>query len=102
MPYPIQEERLTAEAYIGFLKRTDLGSQYPKERFVQRIGTLIEKTAIGLAARNAEGDIAGVCFGITDLASDSDFRLSLFEDVILGHMKNSFILDSPLVRILRV
>ena len=75
MPYPIQEERLTAKAYIEFLKRTDLGSQCPKKRFVQRIGTLIEKTAIGLAARNAEGDIVGVCFGITDFASDGDFRL---------------------------
>ena len=29
----IKEERLTAEEYIDFLKRTDLGSQYPKERF---------------------------------------------------------------------
>ena len=29
----IKEERITAEEYIDFLKRTDLGSQYPKERF---------------------------------------------------------------------
>ena len=29
----IREERLTPEEYIDFLKRTDLGSQYPKERF---------------------------------------------------------------------
>ena len=28
-----KEERLTPEAYIDFLKRTNLGSQYPKERF---------------------------------------------------------------------
>ena len=33
----IQEERLSAEEYIEFLKRTDLGSQYPKERFNERI-----------------------------------------------------------------
>ena len=33
----IKEERLTAEEYIDFLKRTDLGSQYPKERFYDRI-----------------------------------------------------------------
>ena len=32
-----KEERLTAEEYIEFLSRTDLGSQYPKERFEQRI-----------------------------------------------------------------
>ena len=29
MNYVINEERLTAEEYIGFLKETDLGSQYP-------------------------------------------------------------------------
>ena len=31
--YVIREERLAAEEYIDFLKHTDLGSQYPKERF---------------------------------------------------------------------
>ena len=36
----IQEERVKAEEYIDFLKRTDLGSQYPKERFEQRIAKL--------------------------------------------------------------
>ena len=34
----IQEERVTSEEYIDFLKRTDLGSQYPKERFVTAPG----------------------------------------------------------------
>ena len=29
MNYTINEEPLTAEEYIGFLKKTDLGSQYP-------------------------------------------------------------------------
>ena len=33
MEYTINEERLTADEYIEFLKHTDLGSQYPKERF---------------------------------------------------------------------
>ena len=33
----IKEERIIAEEYIDFLRRTDLGSQYPKERFEQRI-----------------------------------------------------------------
>lgn len=36
----IKEERITAEEYIDFLKRTDLGSQYPKERFEERISKL--------------------------------------------------------------
>ena len=38
----IQEERISAEEYIAFLKRTDLGSQYPKERFENRIAKLEE------------------------------------------------------------
>ena len=38
MNYTIKEERLTAEEYIAFLKHTDLGFQYPKERFRERNG----------------------------------------------------------------
>lgn len=64
----IQEERLTAEEYIGFLKHTDLGSQYPKERFHERIKTLVKRASISLVARNDAGEIVGVCFGITDFA----------------------------------
>ena len=68
MNYTIKEERLTAEEYIEFLKHTDLGSQYPKERFRQRIGTLVNRASISLVARNETGSIVGVCFGITDFA----------------------------------
>ena len=68
MNYTIKEERLTAEDYIEFLKHTDLGSQYPKERFRQRIGTLVNRASISLVARNEAGSIVGVCFGITDFA----------------------------------
>ena len=68
MNYTIREERLTPEAYIGFLRRTDLGSQYPKERFHERIATLVEKVSISLTARDDEGDLIGVGFGITDFA----------------------------------
>ena len=68
MNYTIQEERLTPEAYISFLRCTDLGSQYPKERFHERIATLVEKVSISLTARDAQGDLIGVCFGITDFA----------------------------------
>ena len=38
----IHHERITAEEYIDFLKRTDLGSQYPKERFRERIEKLVK------------------------------------------------------------
>ena len=68
MHYSINEERLTAAEYIAFLKHTDLGSQYPKERFEARIATLVQRASISLVARNENGDIIGVCFGITDFA----------------------------------
>lgn len=68
MDYTIREERLTAEEYIDFLKRTDLGSQYPKERFEERIGILVRKAAISLTARGADHELLGVCFCITDFA----------------------------------
>lgn len=68
MFYTINEERITAEEYIEFLRRTDLGSQYPKERFEERINTLVNKVSISLVARSGEKQIIGVCFGITDFA----------------------------------
>ena len=64
----IGEERLTAEEYINFLKRTDLGSQYPKERFEERISKLVNTVTISLAARNENGLMVGVLFGLTDYA----------------------------------
>ena len=68
MNYTIKEERLTADEYIEFLKHTDLGSQYPKERFRERIGTLVNRASISLVVRNEAGSIVGICFGITDFA----------------------------------
>lgn len=68
MEFVINEERLTAEEYIEFLKHTDLGSQYPKENFEERIATLVEKASISLVARDNKQQIIGVCFGITDFA----------------------------------
>ena len=68
MDYTIKEERLAAEEYIEFLKHTDLGSQYPRERFEERIGTLVSRASISLVARNRDNRIIGVCFGITDFA----------------------------------
>ena len=62
----IAEERITAEEYIEFLKRTDLGSQYPKERFAERIRKLVRNVSISLVARNGDGLAVGVLFGLTD------------------------------------
>ena len=64
----IHSERLTAEEYTDFLKRTDLGSQYPKERFAERIPKLLENASISLAARNEEHRLVGVLLGLTDFA----------------------------------
>ncbi len=64
----IREERLTPEEYIDFLKRTDLGSQYPKERFAERIEKLVKNVSVSLAARTEEGLLVGVLFGLTDFA----------------------------------
>ena len=64
----ILEERNSAEEYIDFLKRTDLGSQYPKERFDERIAKLVTTVSISLVARNENGVIVGVLFGLTDFA----------------------------------
>ena len=64
----IREERLTPEEYIDFLKRTDLGSQYPKERFAERIEKLVKNVSVSLAARTEDGLLVGVLFGLTDFA----------------------------------
>ena len=64
----IMEERISAEEYIDFLKRTDLGSQYPKERFENRIAKLVNTVSISLVARNEIGTVIGVLFGLTDFA----------------------------------
>ena len=64
----IREERVTAEEYIDFLKRTDLGSQYPKERFAERIARLVRTVSVSLTARDEQGLLVGVLFGLTDFA----------------------------------
>ena len=64
----IREERISAEEYIDFLKRTDLGSQYPKERFEERIRKLVQNVSVSLVARNENGTAVGVLFGLTDFA----------------------------------
>ena len=64
----IRSERISVEEYLDFLGRTDLGSQYPKERFMERIARLVDKVSISLVARNEAGLAVGVLFGLTDFA----------------------------------
>lgn len=66
MKVSYKEEYLKASEYIDFLKRTNLGSQYPKERFEERIGKLVKNVSISLVARNEKGIVVGVLFGLTD------------------------------------
>lgn len=66
MTITFEEQRLSKDEYIDFLKRTDLGSQYPAERFEERIEKLVRHTTISLVAKNDHGLIVGVLFGLTD------------------------------------
>lgn len=68
MSINITEQRVSEAEYIDFLKRTNLGSQYPKERFEERIEKLVRNVSISLVAKNEEGTIVGVLFGLTDFA----------------------------------
>ena len=45
-----------------------MGSQYPKERFEERIKKLVNNVSISLVARNESGTVVGVLFGLTDFA----------------------------------
>ncbi len=64
----IKREKLAPDEYVEFLSRTDLGSQYPKERFCERIPRLLQNASISLAARDADGKLVGVLLGLTDFA----------------------------------
>lgn len=66
--YTIVSERLTAEEYVDFLKRTDLGSQYPRERFEARIPKLLASASVSLTARDDQQRVVGVLLGLTDFA----------------------------------
>ena len=61
-------KRLEYQEYFDFLKRTDLGSQYPKEDLEKRIGKLLQNCSLSITARNQDNLLVGICFGITDFA----------------------------------
>ena len=79
----INSERISPEEYIDFLKRSDLGSQYPQERFNERIERLLKNASVSLSARNDDGLLVGVLLGlsdnaywlhVTDLGVDRDYE----------------------------
>ena len=64
----IERERVSPEEYVEFLKHTDLGSQYPRERFEERIQRLLENVSISLTARDGNNRLVGVLLGLTDFS----------------------------------
>jgi len=63
-----RDESISFEEYYEFLKRTDLGSQYPKERFEERLKRSLKNGSICISARNENGLLVGVALGLTDFA----------------------------------
>ena len=63
-----ENEPLSFEEYYDFLKRSDLGSQYPQEQFEERIRKLLTTRSVAITARNEEEKLIGIAFGITDFA----------------------------------
>lgn len=61
-------ERLKFEEYLDFLKRCDLGSQYPKQNFEARIRKLLASVDVCITARMEAGKLIGVAMGVTDWA----------------------------------
>ncbi|MEX0289752.1 MAG: GNAT family N-acetyltransferase [Puniceicoccaceae bacterium] len=61
-------ERLEYEEYYNFLKRTDLGSQYPNEDLEKRIKKLLKNCSLSITARNEDNLLIGICFGLTDFS----------------------------------
>ncbi len=61
-------EKIEFSEYVDFLSRTDLGSQYPKEDFVERVSRMLLNRAVSVTARNEQGTLIGVCFGQSDFA----------------------------------
>lgn len=61
-------ERLEFTEYREFLTRTDLGSQYPAQNFEIRVTKVLRNVDICITARNGDGLLVGMCFGLTDFA----------------------------------
>ena len=66
----VKEERISSKNFNGFLntQETIWGSQYPKERFEERIAKLVDHVSIGSYCKKQENQIVGVLFGLTDYA----------------------------------
>lgn len=61
-------ERLEPSEYVDFLRRSDLGSEYPRKEFPTRIARLLQNADIYITARSGSGKLVGACLGVTDFA----------------------------------
>ena len=77
-----KEERLTPEAYIDFLKRTNLGSQYPKERFQERIAKLVKNVSISCLVAGA------ACHGLRISEDPVKFKVGVIAGLIRHQNSN--------------
>jgi ribosomal protein S18 acetylase RimI-like enzyme len=60
-------ERPTPEEWLGFLRRSALGSLYPQKRFAERFPRMVRNVDVVTTAR--DGDLlVGLCAGLTDFA----------------------------------
>ncbi len=59
------DERLTYAEYVRFLIDSDLGAQYPRQRFEERIPKLLANSSVVVTARS-EGRLVGVLMAVTD------------------------------------
>ncbi|NSW52729.1 MAG: GNAT family N-acetyltransferase [Anaerolineae bacterium] len=61
-------EHLSAEEYLEFLTRTDLGHEYPLEDLLERMPLHLQHCNLFLTARNPDGLLVGACIGMADFA----------------------------------
>ena len=63
-----RDEFVSFEEYYDLLKRSDLGSQYPKERLKERVTKSLKNRSIGITARTENGTLIGIAFALTDFS----------------------------------
>lgn len=61
-------ERLEYGEYREFLVHCRLGEQYPRQRFEERVTKVLANVDICITARDENGLLVGICFGLTDWA----------------------------------
>ena len=63
----LSDEQLEYDEYVEFLRHSDIGHMYPRERFAGRLRRLLAHYDVCTTARDS-GQLVGVCLGLTDFA----------------------------------